>query len=305
MQGRPQNYMRVGMVHYVAFPETMTGEGPIVESLETLCADEYFQAVEVTHIKDAGVRKRALEVVRKSGKTVGFNAQPLLTTGGYDLSSADPLARREAVDAVRNCIPQAIEWNACALAVMAGPDPGEEQRAHARVMLCSSLKEICEVARRTGGPPTVLDTFDRAPFGKNCLIGPTREAADIARRVYPFFLDFGLTVDLSHLPLLGETAEDCVRTAAQYLRHVHVGNCVIRDTNHPAYGDKHPVFSIPEGENGVDELAAFLKALFDAGFIAEGKRNDVSFRIRPFGDQTPDDVITNAKETLDAAWEAL
>lgn len=305
MRGRPQDCMRVGIVHFMAFPEVMKGEGPVVETLETLCGDDYFQVVEVTRIKDAETRQRAIEVVGKSGRTAAFGAQPVILGGKLDLNSLDPRVRQAAVDAMRNALSEAIEWKAGGFAVMAGPDPGEKKRTNAKAMLCASLKELCEISRRAGGPAVLLETFDRVPYGKNCLIGPTDEAVDIARQVYPFYLRFGLMVDLSHLPLLGEAPEQAIKTAGERLRHVHIGNCVMRDAGHPAYGDNHPAFGISEGENGVDELAAFLKALLDAGYVGAGKRNIVSFEVKPFGDQTSEAVIANAKETLDAAWAAL
>ena len=289
----------------MAFPEIMSGEGPVVETLEKICADDYFQTVEVTHVKDADVRRRAVEVVRDAGKSVGFGAQPVILSRKLNLNSLDPKARQAAVDAMRECLSEAIEWKAEGFAVLAGADPGEEKREAAAAMLCASLKEICEISRRMDGPPVLLETFDRVPFGKNCLIGPTAEAASLARKVAGFYYDFGLMLDLSHLPLLGESPEHAIATAGAHLRHAHIGNCVMRDPDHPAYGDNHPIFGIEEGENGVNELTAFLKALLDAGYIGEGRQNIVSFELKPFGKQTSEDVIANARETLDAAWAAL
>ena len=86
---------------------------------------------------------------------------------------------------------------------------------------------------------------------------------------------------------------------------MHIGNCVKRHAGHPAYGDNHPVFGIAEGEVGVDELAEFLRRLIQAGYLSRETRRIVSFEVKPFGDQKPEDVIRNAKETLDAAWKAV
>jgi sugar phosphate isomerase/epimerase len=175
-------------------------------------------------------------------------------------------------------------------------------------MLCASLKELSECSRRADGPPVLLETFDRAGFGRNRLIGPTEEAAWIADRVHPYFRGFGLVLDLSHLPLLGETPESALKAVRQDLRHVHIGNCVLRDPSHPAYGDQHPMFGIPEGENGVEQLAAFLKALLEIGYIGQASgaaRKGVSFEVKPFGGQTSAQVLDNAKQTLDAAWKAV
>lgn len=305
MKGRPQQFMDVGIVHFMAFPEVMQDEAQVVPTLDKLCADDYFQVVEVASIKDSAVRQHAIETVRRSGRRVCVGAQPALLGERLDLSSCDPDARLKAVDRVREVIQEASEWRARGLAILSGPDPGEDKRAEATGWLVTSLKEICEFARRSGGVPVVLESFDRAPYGKNCLIGPTGEATGVARRVNPYYAAFGLLLDLSHLPLLGESPEDAVNAAVPYLRHAHVGNCVTRHSDHPAYGDNHPAFGIAEGENGADEVAAFLKALLDIGYIALGNHNIVSFEVKPYGDQTSESVIANCKETLDAAWAAL
>ena len=300
MNGKPQDYMGVGMIHFMACPQ-----GPVVETLAQLCADDYFSVVEVTAIPDPEQRKKAIETVRAAGKRVFFGAQPVLLGGKHNLNAADPGARRAAVDAAARCLVEAAEWQAEGMAVLSGADPGEAARPLAGAYLSGSLKELCEISRRGPKIPLVLEVFDRLPYGKNCLAGPTAESADIAIKVAAFYPSFGLAIDLSHLPLLGETPAQAVAAAGHLLKHVHIGNCVMRDSAHPAYGDNHPIFGCEGGENGVEQLTAFLKALLDVGYIAPGSRNVVSFEIKPFGKQTHQDVIANARETLDAAWVAL
>jgi len=272
MKGRPQDYMDVGILHFMAFPEVMKGEGPVLETLRMICEDDYFQVVEVTQIKDASVRKSAIETVRKAEMKAAFGAQPVLLGGGLDLNASEPAERQKALDAVKESIEEAREWHCTGLAVLSGKDPGAEQRDLAKALLVAS---------------------------------PTDEAALIADKVYPYFPSFGLLLDLSHLPLLDEAGETAIKTAGSYLRHAHIGNCVKQDAHHPAYGDNHPVMGTPGGEVGVDELATFLKALLETGYIREGGHNIVSFEVKPFGGQTSDEVITQSKAMLDAAWAAL
>jgi len=305
MKGKPQDYMKIGIVHFMAFPETITGEGAILESIETLCKDDYFQVIEVTRIKDASVRSKAIETVRSAGKVVGFGAQPVILLNKLNPNSLDEGERRQAVSAVCDALPEAYEWEAAGFALLSGTDPDAEKRQQATAALVQSLKEICAESRKLGDMPVLLETFDRKPFGKNCLIGPTVEAVAVAEQVRAEFPSFGLLLDLSHLPLLEETPKSMLETAREFLKHVHIGNCVMRDPNHPAYGDGHPAFGIAGGENGVEELAEFLRVLGEIGYIGEGKQNIVSFEIKPYGDETPDDVIRNAKETMQAAWEKV
>lgn len=111
-----------------------------------------------------------------------------------------------------------------------------------------------------------LDGFSRdAKIDKRCLIGPSEDALWVARGVRKEQANFSLMVDLSHLPLLGETPRHCLGLLKDHLAHIHIGNCVLKDKVHPAYGDWHPRFGLPGGENDVEELAMFLRELFNVG----------------------------------------
>jgi hypothetical protein len=73
----------------------------------------------------------------------------------------------------------------------------------------------------------------------------------------------------------------------------------------PLYGDLHPHFGFDGGVNGVDELAAFLRGLFDVGYLAENKGHKplVGFEVKPQGPgQTSELVLANAKRTWRQAW---
>jgi sugar phosphate isomerase/epimerase len=109
-------------------------------------------------------------------------------------------------------------------------------------------------------------------------------------------------VDLSHLPLIRESAAEAILPVKEYLVHAHLGNCVVKSPNLPAYGDVHPRFGFPGGENDVHEVTEFLKVLLQIGFLNEKNPPIVSFEVKPFGDEDSDVVIANAKRTLTMAW---
>ena len=57
MEKSMRKYMKVGIILHMAFNGLATGEGPILECLKKIVTDDYFEAVEVTQIKDDNVRK--------------------------------------------------------------------------------------------------------------------------------------------------------------------------------------------------------------------------------------------------------
>lgn len=310
MQDQLAAYCLVGIVHPMAFPGTAEGEGPIIETLSRIAADSFFSAVEVTQMKDAKVRAEAARMLATSGMDVIFAAQPALLRQGLSLCDLAPGKRQKAVGACKAMIDQAYELGASILALMSGPDPGESSRPQATEALVDSLKQLCSDAQEKTSERMLtisLENFDR-DVDKRSLIGPTQEAAQVAEAVKGEYSNFGLTIDLSHQPLLRESVDEMVLSAVDHLVHVHVGNCVAEDSANPAYGDRHPRFGVPGGAVGVEELKRFLEALVYGGYF---KRNTpttmpvVSFEVCPGENESPDLVIANAKRALTQAWARL
>ncbi|HON71773.1 MAG TPA: sugar phosphate isomerase/epimerase, partial [bacterium] len=89
-----QKYFKTGIIHFMAFPQTMKGEGPILETLEEIVNDEFFSAVEISWIKDDKVREEAKKLLETAGMTVAYGAQPRLLTQSLDISSTDEATRK-------------------------------------------------------------------------------------------------------------------------------------------------------------------------------------------------------------------
>jgi len=310
MQEPLESYCHVGLVHQMAFPECLAGEGPIVETLERIVTDAFFSAVEVTRMKDPAVRKEAAQMLAVSGMDVIFAAVPPLLQEKLSLCDLDAAGRQKAVDLCKGMIDQAYELGASILVVASGPDPGEGDRAAATAAFGDSLRQLCSDAQEKAGASMLsisVETFDRT-VDKRMLLGPTVEAAAVVDGVYGEYSNVGLTIDLSHQPLLRESVAEMVLNASEHLIHVHVGNCVMSDTSHPAYGDRHPRFGCPGGEVGVEELKRFLESLIYGGYFKKSVPTTmpvVSFEVRPMAGERPEWVIANAKRTLRQAWARL
>jgi len=299
-----QKYLKLGIVQFMAFPATMKGEGPILESVHTIAADPAYQAIEITWIKDDATRAKATELLASSGLAVYYGAQPRLLSQKLSLCELDEVHRKSAVKEIKAAIDEAAQMKALGLAVLSGRDCAASQRAAATAKLVESLQELADYAGERQLKLT-LETFDRADYAKNCLVGPTPEASKLADAVARD--NFGLMLDLSHMPLLDETAEQMLSAGKKHLRHVHIGNCVKRHAKHAAYGDEHPRFGIPEGENGVAELKTFLAELFRIGYLSASKTTPpvVSFEVKPMAGEDPVVVMAHGKRIFNQAWAEL
>ncbi len=109
-------------------------------------------------------------------------------------------------------------------------------------------------------------------------------------------------IDLSHIPLQHERPAETVRNTSAHIVHAHMGNCVMRDPGHVAYGDEHPRFGCQGGENGADELTEYLQALLDTGYLHHGGAQVLSFEVKPMPDEQPDELLSHSFQTLQDAW---
>jgi sugar phosphate isomerase/epimerase len=297
-----QSYLQVGIVHFMAYPECLKGEGPIHDTLTKIVEDEFFSAVEISWIKDPAERERVRALLATSHMTVGYGAQPCLLSQRLNLNHFELAERRKAIDQVKACIDEAAEVGAGAVAVLSGPDPGA-RREEAFKLLVDSVRELCGYAK-TKGLRFVLESFD-AKYDKKCLIGPAKDALALCKAVRKDYRDFGIMIDLSHLPIQDETPKKVFETLKRdNLAHIHIGNSV-KQLGHPAYGDQHPRFGLPGGENDVPQVVEFLRELFEVGYLSRGRRPVVAFEVKPLPGETSGAVIANAKRTLVEAWARL
>ena len=296
--------MKVGIVQFMAYPETMSGTGPVLETISKIVEDEFFGAIEITTIADAAVRTNVARLLASAQMVIGYGAQPIQLSGKLDLNALDREQRQKAINRLKVAIDEAYELGAQRFGVLSGPYPGPEHEQEAVRLLVDSLNQLCAYAASKGTMSIVLETFDRT-IDKKALIGPNALAVEVSRQVRQEHPSFGLMLDLSHLPLQFETAQQALTVAKDHLVHAHIGNCVLNDRNHPLYGDLHPRFGVEGGENDVPELVEYLRVLREIGYIGDGKQNVVAFEVRPHQGETSAAVIANAKRTLIEAWARL
>ena len=303
MEKSMRRYMRVGTILHVSYKQLGSGEGPILECLKKIVTDPYFEVVEVAHMKDAEVRKAAADMIARGHMTSSYGGQGRMLGAGLNINDLNEEGRQKALASLKEGIDEAYEMGVEDFAFLAGRYE-EETKEESFQALLKSTRELCEYAKSKGDMPVLCEVFDY-DIAKKSLIGPVDMVKRYAETICAEYDNFGLMVDLSHIPMLHETIEESLLPVQQYIRHAHMGNTVIKSPECPAYGDEHPRFGFPNSENDVEELAAYLRLLLKIGFLNEKKRPIVSFEIKPFGEEDPEVCLANAKRTLDVAWELV
>ncbi len=305
MQAPWSKYFRLGVVHFMAYPEVAKDESRMLPTIAAIAADADFEVIELRGVKDPALRPKIRKLCESAHLTATYGAQPIVLGEKLNPNSLDADERARALVRLKEAVDEAVELGAKGFAFLSGRDPGEADRQKAQEVFEEFLIELCDYAAEKD-MPVVLEVFDR-DIDKKAFVGPHAFAAEIARNVRKQCDNFGLMVDLSHIPMLYESVEESLTAAREFIRHVHSGNCVIRDKSHPAYGDLHPRFGIEGGENDVDELAEYLRWLFNIGYLAEDRKERpiFSFEVQPLPGESSEAVLAGAKRTLKAAWAKL
>jgi sugar phosphate isomerase/epimerase len=312
MQDPWRRFFRVGVIQTMMFPDSPGNEARAVDTARQIFLDDFFGCLTIGRNSDDAM-KAMKAMAADAHASLAVNAAPVLLGNKLNLASLDESARRTAVDLVKPSIEDAYAVGSPTMEVLDGASsyPGPEKEPQAVDQLVKSLKELCTYSREeaAGREPVwvLLETFDRS-IDKKSLVGPSDLAARVAERVRAECPNFGLTIDMGHLPLIGERFAASLKTVSNYLIHVHIGSCILHDTTHPFYGDSHPAFGVRGGTADVAELTEFFAALREIGYfdkLLPTGRPWVTFEVKPQPGQSPELVIASCKRVLKEAWARL
>jgi len=271
--------MRLGINHHLLFPRSFDSAEAHSATLPQVLAMEPFEAVDLFLLYEGDAAERVVEQVQASGKEVIYNC-PLMIGDGLNPHSFDAGVRSRTIERLYTHLNRAKRLGARKIVIASGVDPEPSAREAQAALFVDYIVQACAYA----GPEVelLLEPFDRG-IGKHLLIGPSMEARAVVEQVHALgALNFGILLDMGHVPIMNETFEHAAGVLGPYIRHVHLGNCVMRDSTNPLYGDMHPPWGYPGGENDGAEAARFLRALRSCGYLAPGKRPTVTLEMRPY-----------------------
>jgi sugar phosphate isomerase/epimerase len=172
-------YFKPGIIHFMAYPNTMKGEGPIVETIKKIATDDYFSAIEITWMKDTAVRQQVKAILETSHLTVAYGAQPRFLTTGLNINDLNEEGRQKALATLKEGVDEAYEMGAQGLAFLSGKYE-EATKEDSYQTLLKSTKEICAYAKSKGDLRIELEVFDY-DIDKKSIIGPASLARDLRR----------------------------------------------------------------------------------------------------------------------------
>lgn len=295
MKSSIHRYFQLGTIQWMSHPPV---QYPLLDSLKQFACDPDFDAIEITHIADPEIKKKAIKILNQSHLRVCYGAQPNLLGPKLNPNALDEDERLKAEKRLIESIDEAEELGARGIAFLAGKW-NEETREEAFRQLVKTTRTICAYAHQKS-MFVELEVFD-FDMAKASLIGPAPLALRFAQEMRTYCNNFGLLVDLSHFPTTYETSRFVIQTLRPYITHLHIGNAVVKP-GCEAYGDEHPRFSFPNSANDVNELVDFFTVLRDEGFFREKDPLVLSFEVKPWGDEDGDIILANTKRVINRAW---
>ena len=288
-------YFQVGTILWMSYPPERCG---FLEPLRKICCDDFFDAVEITQIKDASEREKAKGLIAQSHLKVCYGAQPRLLGPKLNPNAISEEERKKAEKTLLEAVDEAKELGAKGIAFLAGKWE-KETREEAFSQLLKTTRNVCDYAADRQ-MQVELEVFDY-DMDKAALIGPAPYAAEFAAKMRTTNSNFGLMADLSHFPTTYENSRFVIQTLKPYITHLHIGNAVVK-RGCEAYGDQHPRFGFPESENDVEELTDFFRVLRQEGFFRKEEPLVLSLEVKPWKDEEPDIILANTKRVIRRAW---
>lgn len=297
------NYAKFGIVHSMAFPRAIENEHSYIDSIKEILYDPFFSVIELGQNPFDSLKYVTKNMVETAKCTLTYSAHSRLFKNNLNANSLDSNIREATVKELKKAIDEAYELNAVNFQFLSGHWQ-EQTKDQALEALCETTIEICNYAKEKGDMPVCLEIFDY-DIDKCSLIGKADLAAKYCKIVRKYCDNFGLMVDLSHIPMIRESIEDHLYPIKDYIIHAHMGNTSIKDKDDIAYGDNHPRFGYQNGENDVEQLRKYLKILLDIGYLNKQRKNILSFEVKPLEGEDPKLIIANSKRTLFEAWHLV
>lgn len=293
-----QKYFNVGTIQWMTHPARYYS---LLESVKIICSDEYFGAYEITHIADPEERDKVKSMLEQSHMKVCYGAQPRLLGPKLNPNDVDEEGRKKAEAVLIDSVDEAEYMGAKGIAFLAGKWTEETKELQYQQLL-KTTRAVCDYAA-TKGMMVEIEVFDY-DVDKAALIGPAPLAARFAADMRTTNNNFGLLIDLSHIPITHENIADVVRTTRPYITHFHLGNAVAKK-GAKGYGDLHQRFGYPESANDTPELLEYFRVLKEEGFFNKENPYVLSLEVTPTVDEDADIILANTKRVINRAWALL
>lgn len=281
----------LGINHQFLYPDAICDKEAHFETLKKLSQNDNVDALDCWVWRE---NKDEIKVLKDSNKIINYNIGDRFGEKIILPSSPDKADQDRAYDITMREIGYALELNSKKIILGSGPDSPDDRK--------DAIDRFREFILKIGSqlPNDVELSFEPTDrdIDKFFLFGPLDETVDFINSVRENgFKNFGLLLDMCHIPLMHETLSSALKKGISVLNHVHLGNCLLKDKTSPFYGDKHIPWDYPMSEYSESDAKDFIKSLKELGYLKDGAT--VSFEMRPYENITSEESLIKFK----SVWE--
>jgi sugar phosphate isomerase/epimerase len=296
-----RNYAKLGLVHHLLYPHCTFDADFHTDTLAEFVKRTDIEALDCCIPYGESRREKLIPIVKNCGKDVSY-ALHLFPCRKISLSTLDIQEKELTKLVIKDQIDMAAAIGSTGFVFVSGADIPEDRAAGQE-----SFKEFCRWFCAELAPHNItalLEPFDRT-IDKKFLYGPIDDCVALIDEISKEYDNIGIELDMAHLPLMFEDFESSIRRCGHRIKRVHLGNCVLKDTTHPLYGDKHPPMELEGGEIGYDKLVVILRTLLEVGFLSKDNRKPLIMEMTPFPGKTPEYTVERTMDLLERAWAAV
>lgn len=281
----------LGVNHMFLYPDSMVQADSHTQSLRVLAQTDRVEALDcwvwASHAKEE------IEILRNSGKYINYNIGDRIGETPAFPASADPRERQYALDILRRESDFAVACGAKKIIFGSGRDVPKFRE--------DAIKRYVDFVAewKTYIPDDICLALEPADqdVDKCCLLGSLDDSCNVVQKLRDGGIaDIGILLDMGHIPLLYETLSSATEKTKGYLRHIHMGNCILKNPANPLYGDKHPCWGAPDGEYDETDGVQYLRQLKKFGYFETEGIKTLSFEMRPLTGMDSEQTLSHLTE---------
>lgn len=257
--------MKHGICLSAIYPEVICDCGALLFRIDQCrrtalydCLEFYFEGSKQEEIR---IRRKLEECSLSLIFLAGFP----MKRDRVDISARDEKRRQQSVELTKRYYDRALCLGAEKMLILSGPAWEEKDEERLIDQTVRSLKELDEYA---AGKPCEM-TLEYFPVTREPYLAVGKSA--LVKKIYEkgSFRQVGITFDASHVAQLGEDMIASFRLLKPWIHHLHLANSMSKDPSHPMYGDKHPLFSLENGDYSLQEIKEYFRLLTQRGDLKD------------------------------------
>lgn len=295
------NYAKIGLVHHLLYPKCTEDMQYHADTLKEFITRDDIEALDCCLPYDDKLRQELIPLIRDCGKDVAY-ALHLFPARKLSLASLDIQEQAASKLLLMDQIKMAAAVGATGFVFVSGADVPDNRPAAQEAFL-----RFCQWFCTQLNPYNIdalLEPFDRT-IDKKFLYGPIDDCVALVKTLRQTHENMAIELDVAHLPLMFEDYVSSIMRCGPYIKRVHLGNCVLKDTTHALYGDKHPPMSLEGGEIDKPQLRLILQSLLDCGYLDEKNRKPLILEMQPFPGKSVEYTVERSMNLLHSAWEEV